>query len=372
MYEGTRVVDADGHLLEPTDVFEGRIDPKHLEHAPVVRRRDDGYAGMSFDGGAPPQGGDFGSGDAVVPGGINDPKMRSWDDGMPGGFDPHQRIADHDLEGIDAAVMFPTLGLFSSLVQGPEAQTAYCRALNDFYHEYCSAHPTRLFATALLPLADVDGAVAEVHRAAERGVVAMVARPNPDPFSKRQINDAAYEPIFAAAAEAGLPICFHEGVNPMIPFAGLDRCQNMFDWHCVSHPFEQMLALLGLVRAGVMERHPTLKFGFMESNCGWLPFWLDRLDSNWKQLSRMVPDCKMLPSEYFMRQCAIGAEADEHVIPAVIDLHPGVVLWASDYPHYDAEFPGAVKEMFEREDLTDAQRAEAMAGNADHFFGLQR
>jgi predicted TIM-barrel fold metal-dependent hydrolase len=145
----------------------------------------------------------------------------------------------------------------------------------------------------------------------------------------------------------------------------------MFDWHCVSHPFEQMLAFLGLVRAGVLERHPTLRFGFMESNCGWLPFWLDRLDSNWKQLHRMAPECRMLPSEYFMRQCAIGAESDERVIPAVVTLCPGVVLWASDYPHYDAEFPGAVKEMFERDDLTHQQKTAVMGANADRFFALR-
>jgi predicted TIM-barrel fold metal-dependent hydrolase len=369
MYDGTRVVDADGHLLEPTDVFEGRIDPRHLEQAPVIRRREDGYAGMSFAGNPPAQG-DFGSGDAVVPGGIREPRMRSWDDAMPGGFDPHQRVADHDLEGIDAAVMFPTLGLFAPLVPDPASQVEYCRALNDFYHEYCAAEPGRLFATAMLPLASVEGAVAEIERAAGRGVVALCARPNPDPFSGRQVGDPAHEPVFAAAAEAGLPLCFHEGVNPMIPFAGLDRCPAMFDWHCVSHPFEQMLALLGLVRAGVLERHPDLRVGFMESNCGWLPFWLDRLDSNWKQLHRMVPECKQLPSEYFARQCAIGAEADERVIPAVADLHPGTVLWASDYPHYDAEFPGAVKEMFERDDLSPAQKAAVMGANADRFFRL--
>ena len=73
-------------------------------------------------------------------------------------------------------------------------------------------------------------------------------------------------------------VAIHEGVNPLIPFAGLDRCQNMFDWHVVSHPFEQMLAMVTLIRAGVMERHPTLRFGFMESNCGWLPYWLEQID----------------------------------------------------------------------------------------------
>jgi uncharacterized protein len=109
----------------------------------------------------------------------------------------------------------------------------------------------------------------------------------------------------------------------------------------------------------------------MESNCGWQPYWLARMDSNWKALSRMVPEIRLLPSEYFARQCFITAEADEASIPVVAHMvHPGCMVWSSDYPHYDAEWPGAVEEMLERGDLSPDLKRAVLGGNAARWFRL--
>jgi predicted TIM-barrel fold metal-dependent hydrolase len=370
VYDGVLVVDSDGHLVEHSTVYDGRIDPRHLEHAPRVLRMEDGRQGFSFFG-MPPARGDFGPGDAITPGGLQQPRGLDWDEGQPGGFDPERRLADMDIEGIDAAVLFPTLGLFLSLVPEAEAAVAIARVLNDRALEYCGTDRARLFPVGVLPLKDVAAAVAELQRCAGAGFPAVVVRPNPDPHTQRRLDDPGHEPLWHAAAEAGLTLCVHEGVNPLLPFAGLDRCPTMFDWHCVSHPFEQMLAMLALMRAGVMERHPSLRFGFMEANCGWVPYWLERLDSNWHNLGSRAPEIRRPPSEYFQRQCAVTCEADEVATATVCEaVGDGHVMWASDYPHFDAEFPGAVKEMFERGDLSPERRARVMGANAVDFFRL--
>jgi predicted TIM-barrel fold metal-dependent hydrolase len=370
MRDGFAIVDADGHLAEPADVFDGRIDEKYLERAPRILRTEDGRQGMSFLGN-PPAVGMFGSGDAIVPGGIQDPQYRDWDDGDPGAFDPHARLREMDAEGVDVSVLFPTLGLFAPLVPEPDAEAAYCAVLNDFYAGYCSANPARLRGVAMLPLKDVGAAVREVRRAAERRFVAVCLRPNPDPHTRQQVADPRLEPLWATIEEAGMAACFHEGVNPILPFAGVERCTSMFDWHVVSHPFEQMLAMMTVIRAGVLERHPELRIGFMESNCGWLPYWLARMDSNWKALSRMVPEIRMRPSEYFARQCFITAEADEASIPIVAQMvGPDCMVWSSDYPHYDAEWPGAVEEMLARDDLTPDLKGAVLGGNAARWYRL--
>ena len=370
MRDGYRIIDADGHLAEPADVFDGRVDPALLERAPRVLRMPDGRQGMSFLG-HPPAVGAFGAGDAITPGGIQDPAYRDWDDGAPGAFDPVARLAEMDAEGVDVSVLFPTLGLFAPLVPEADAETAYCGALNDFYAEYCATDPARLKGVAMLPLKDIAAAVREVERAAERGFVAVCMRPNPDPHTGHQVADPRLEPVWSVIEETGLAACFHEGVNPILPFAGLDRCTSMYDWHVVSHPFEQMLAMMTVIRAGVLERHPDLRVGFMESNCGWVPYWLARMDSNWRALSRMVPEIKRLPSEYFARQCFVTAEADEMTIPVVAEMvSPDCIVWASDYPHYDAEWPGAVAEMIGRPDLTDELRRGVLAANAARWFRL--
>jgi uncharacterized protein len=371
MHDGHRVVDSDGHLLEPADVYDGKVDPRHLERAPRILRDEQGRQGFSMLGMPPFAGGDFGSGDAVTPQGLRRPAGRQWDEAQPGGFDPHARIRDMDTDGVDAAVLFPTLGLFNSLIPEAEAAVAIARCLNDHAAEYARPYPDRLFCVGVLPLKDVDASIAELQRVAGMGFPAVVVRPNPDPNTQRKLDDPAYEPLWSAAEEAHIVVAIHEGVNPLIPFAGLDRCQNMFDWHVVSHPFEQMLAMVTLIRAGVMERHPSLRFGFMESNCGWLPYWLERMDSNYKQIGWQAPEVKRPPSEYFQRQCAITCEADEEAVGAVADLvGDDRIMWASDYPHYDSEFPGAVQEMFERDSLTEERKVKIMASNADAFFRL--
>src|SRR4029450_6301384 len=102
--------------------------------------------------GNPPAVGMFGSGDAIVPGGIQNPEFRDWDDGVPGAFDPHARLEDMDAEGVDAAVLFPTLGLFAPLVPDAESEREYCRALNDFYAEYGPADPSPPHRVATLAL----------------------------------------------------------------------------------------------------------------------------------------------------------------------------------------------------------------------------
>ena len=80
--------------------------------------------------GMPPfAGGDFGSGDAVTPQGLRQPAGKQWDQAQPGGFDPHARIRDMDTDGVDAAVLFPTLGLFNSLI--PEAAAAVAALVDD-------------------------------------------------------------------------------------------------------------------------------------------------------------------------------------------------------------------------------------------------
>src|SRR5581483_362936 len=205
--DGLMIIDADGHLAEPAAVFEGRIDERHLELAPRILRTDDGRQGLSFLG-RPPAVGMFGSGDAIVPGGIQHPQYRDWDDGDPGAFDPRERLREMDAEGVDVSVLFPTLGLFAPLVPDPDAEAAYCMALNDFYAEFCSADPVRLRGVAMLPLKDVGAAVREVGRAAERGFVAVCLRPNPDPHTRQQVADARLEPVWHAIEEAGMAACF--------------------------------------------------------------------------------------------------------------------------------------------------------------------
>lgn len=101
---------------------------------------------------------------------------------------------------------------------------------------------------------------------------------------------------------------------------------------------EQMMAMLALIEGGVLERHPKLRVGFLEAGCGWLPYWLWRLDEEYKNHHWEVKDnVKMKPSEYFRRQCFISIEPEEPYLEQIIQYFGDNLLFGSDYPHVDHE-----------------------------------
>lgn len=330
-------VDADGHVVEPPSAWAGI--PEHQR--PLIERDAAGYEHVTVGGQeilAVPLG------TLARPGStFDDPgTFRPLEDALPGGSDPVARLVDMDSEGIDQAVLYPTIGLYAWAITDPSAAIAIARAYNDWLAGYCSAAPRRLFGAAMLPFQDPAAAAAELRRAVtELGFPAAFVRPNP--CLGRSLSDPAYDPVWDVAEELGVPIGIHEGSSVILPTLGSDRPFNPLILHAVSHSFEQMLACAQLIAFGVLDRHPGLRCVFLESSGGWVPFWLDRLDEQAESFGGFCPGMTLRPSEYFARQCAISFEVDEHTLPA---LTPFVgaerIVWGSDYPHHDATFPGAL------------------------------
>ena len=143
--------------------------------------------------------------------------------------------------------------------------------------------------------------------------------------------------------------------------------------HACSHPMEQMMAFLSLLEGGVLDRHPSLKVAFLEAGCGWLPYWLWRLDEvEYRHLAAELEGrARMPPSAYFRRQCLVGVEPDEPLIAQVIE-HVGAqaLMFGTDFPHLDHD-----------EDILEAVLAGwrhlpretlrlMLGGNAEAFYQL--
>jgi len=274
---------------------------------------------------------------------FDDPSsFRPLADALPGGSDPVARLRDMDSEGIDQAVLYPTIGLYFAVVEDPPTAVALAAAYNDWLAGYCAADPRRLFGAAMLPLQDPAASARELRRAVdELGLVAGFVRPNP--CLGRSLTDRAYDVVWEAAEELDVPIGLHEGSSVNVPTLASDRPFNPLVLHAVSHSFEAMLACAQLIAFGTLERHPALRLVFLESSGGWAPFWLERLDEQVKTFGAFCPDMALTPSEYFARQCAISFEVDEHTLPVLLPfVGQDRVVWGSDYPHHDATFPGAV------------------------------
>jgi uncharacterized protein len=122
----------------------------------------------------------------------------------------------------------------------------------------------------------------------------------------------------------------------------------------------------------VLEKFPRLKVAFLESGGGWICHWLDRLDSHYEKLGFLVPWLKMKPSDYFKRQCWISFDPDESTLKATVDvIGADNLMWASDYPHFDCTFPGAVKELKEHmEGLSEDAKRKVLGESAARLYRL--
>ncbi|HKA54110.1 MAG TPA: amidohydrolase, partial [Candidatus Binatia bacterium] len=154
------IIDADGHILEPRSVWEEYTEPAYRDRVIQIVRDTDGIDKMKINGEI--------RGDrnmaiaaACTPGGLSDPykaRTMSWDEITPGGYDPHVRVKDMDLEGIEVAFFYPSLWLIYGDLDDPKLAAAACRAYNNWVADFCKPYPHRFFGVAPLPLQDVDEA----------------------------------------------------------------------------------------------------------------------------------------------------------------------------------------------------------------------
>jgi predicted TIM-barrel fold metal-dependent hydrolase len=364
MSEAPIVVDADGHVVEPLTLWDQYVDDEFRARAPRFVLDEYGHPCTLFDG-------KVGMRAAMLltlgPSYDTSRFARS----RAGGWDPVARLADMDAEGIDVAVLFPSVSFFFPEMEDVRAQAALCHAYNNWLGDYCAAAPARLIGVAMLPLADVDASVRELERTATKlGFRGAFVRPNP--IAGRPIHHPSYDRLWECAAALQVAITVHEGLSDNLPTLGRDRFENAAIQHVLSHPFEQMAACAGLILTGTLERHPGLRVAFLESGAGWLPYWLHRMDAHFATWRELFPALRLKPSEYFRRQCVVSADPDEEAVASVVRLAGDECLvWASDYPHPDAHFPGAVAKTLQvLRDVPAPSRDRILAGNAARIYRL--
>jgi predicted TIM-barrel fold metal-dependent hydrolase len=349
------VIDADGHVSEPAETWEQYLPSEYHIYAPQRLRDEDGHHRNAVAGELLPY----------------IPQAPEWlRPGRPtGGFDPKARLVDMDSEGIDRSVLFPTVGLFFGGVANPAVEAVLCRAYNDWLADYCATDASRLVGVAMVAQGDIDSATAELRRAVGvHGFRGVMVRPNV--LHDRTLDHPDYEPLWATAEELGVTVSVHEGTTLNVAQSG-DRYETFAFRHACSHPHEQQMGMLSLICGGVLERHPDLRVVFLESGCGWVPAWLERLDEHMEHWRHTTIPLPLEPSEYFARQCFVSTEPDERMLPQVLELlGEDNVVFASDYPHPDGIFPGVVAALSDRDDLTDVAKIKILAQNPVRCFGL--
>lgn len=282
--------------------------------------------------------------------------------------DPKVQLADMDTEGIDVQVIYPTS---LSINADPDAAWAadWARAYNDWLSDFCATDRSRLKGVATIALHDVDVAIKEVRRAVEhKGHVAVMMPTN---VMDRDIGREEFWPFYAEVERLGIPLAVHGGINASTRVHG--RFDKFISIHTLSFPFECMLALTGLIFAGVTEKFPKMKIAVLEGCVGWLPFLMDRMDEEWeKQGWRDTPLLKRKPSEVLAsKNFWYSIEIEESTVPYIIErIGADRLLWASDYPHWDTSWPHSVQHFLSRTDISDADKRTILGDSPARLYTL--
>ncbi len=369
------VFSADGHILEPTDLFVAGL-PEHLRDRAVWEE-------------------DFEI-EPLTEGGVRDfrrlhsPSFEGWTvsrfrhyDGTPNTGDPERILDDMDLDGIDAQVMHPNLSLFGLFSDHHELSMAHARVYNHYLIERFTPYFARLFPTAPVPLTDVDDAVAEIERVAAagfRGILLPAIPPRP-------YHSPEFEPVWAATQAHGLHVFMHcatggvkvddpasttlktvmgmaaEVNKPMTSKLASQRMMTQ----CVYSAMVPQQIMIELIGGGVPERYPDLHFFLIEFNAHWLgslvgsmdkawvtgigqdaDWWLGywdqtRSDDDQPQMARMFRlnekwPYPLKPSDYVQRQFHVSFQDDPVALASRSITGLSTIVWGADYPHAEGTF----------------------------------
>ena len=334
------VIDADGHILEPPDLWEKYLEPKYRERAIRVVKNEAGLECLQYDGRLSQQafpgflaslGGMGRGGDELRPS-----AERTYLGSAPfGSMDAKERIELLDREGLAKAVLYPTLGiLWEAEVEDVELSQAYCRAYNRWIADFCRDTGGRLVPIAHLSLGDPAAAAEELERAVQDGCKGGFVAPFT--INRKPHGHPDNDVLFAKCQELDVPFAIHPTFEPR----GLNRAR----FHGMARmPLLGVMASLVLQQPlttffqyGTFDKFPKLRVVVLESGASWLGFWMDRMDSVYEvPLGRTIP-LRHKPSDYVRSQVWISGDPDEQATAHVIDyVGRDRFFWASDFPHPD-------------------------------------
>ena len=355
------VFSADSHIMEPPTLFLDGL-PAALKRHAIAARKD----------------GDFlitGTEDKVIyrlrvgqhrEKALGDNERRGIRE-IPG------RLEDMELEGIDAEICFPSLGLWLYCLDNADAEAASARLYNDWNDSFLGAHTDRFVRCGMLPVLDFGNCVTEIDYLASKGFTAAML-PAVTPPGLPKYNDERWDRVFAKGAEKGIVFVMHTGtglesvVVERGPGAGIINYTNQMT--------DAQQSVMYLVSGGVLDRNPGAKVAFIESGASWLVALAERMDEVAEAHANFVfPKLSRKPSEIIDDQVWASFQHDRACIAAAAAGLPGArnVMWGSDYPHAEGTFPISrriIDQLFDGITVSDAVRADILGLNAAKLFGI--
>ncbi len=384
MKDQLRFVDSDMHVMEPPDLFERYLDPKFKDRVSVRvgadGRPNRGPAGTILIDGEPTSDMDLqqyrkprSAGPTKVVSPLSGSRLQETDRldfAIGRNYNAEAQVMGMAIEGVDIAVLYPTMGLGLLGRNGiePQLSLAICQAYNNWIHEFCSYSPERLKFVAMLPMHDVHLACRELVRCVkELGAVGSFIRPNV--INARYWHSNYWDPLYSVHEELNVTWGFHEGVSALYSHMIELYGENRFYRHVAAHWIEMQQSLIAMIIGGVFEFHPKLRVAFLEAQNSWVPGLLSRIENDYPQYrDSHAPYLSLTPKEYFRRNCWAAVEGSEPEIEATAGLIGADRMCVStDYPHFDSNFPNVANNVLKNCSRDTA--AKILMGGA-HLYGF--
>lgn len=368
------LVSIDDHSIEPPDLYARHVPAKYLDQAPKIIRNDDGIDQWVFLGQATST--PFGM-TATVGWPQED---WGWEPGTftelrPGCFDIHNRVRDMDANGVLASMCFPTMAGFNARTfnEAADKNLSYVmlQAYNDWHiDEWCATYPGRFIPLGIVPMWDVDLAVAEVHRLAKKGCKAISFLEAPHSQGWPSYLSGHWDPMLEAIVDEDMVLCLHiggaYGLIQLAEEAPID--------HTIVIPTQvTMLTVQDLLFGPTFRKFPNLRVALSEGGIGWIPFYLERIDRHFTNQKWIGNDFGgKLPSEVFREHVLACFITDVAGLKARRDIGVDILAWECDYPHTDTTWPESPERIWEElveVGATDDEIHKITWENACRFFG---
>jgi uncharacterized protein len=367
-----RVISADSHVMEPADFWETRLDKRFRDRAPrvVPSQHGRGHFFVAPEINPFQVAGGFAAGRSGQE--LKEFMGKGYEAARPSGWDPAERLKDQDVDGVNAEVLYPTLGMPLFQLKDVELQQACFRVYNDWVAEFCGYEPKRLVGAGLVSLTDINQGIAELERCARLGLRGIMISGSPAlPY-----DDRLYDPFWQAASEHDVPLALHVITGSTKESTGgvsspAKRRGTPADFY-MGLIFEVQRSLTSIVIGGVLERFPKLKIVSAENDVGWLPHFMYRIDHAYDKFSAMLEPLPMRPSEYIRRQ-VWATFLDDPVGPATYHLFgESNYMWGSDFPHTDSTWPNS-RQVIQRDftGVPEAITRKIVFENAARFYRLE-
>ncbi|MBI3742894.1 MAG: amidohydrolase [Chloroflexi bacterium] len=376
-----QIIDADGHTIEPPDMWQRFMPKKYHDRIPRLAKDPMGGDAWEFQRGAPP----MPIGLVTTPGKTYEQFHwygSTYDTIHPGCFLGPDRIKAMDVDGVDATVLYPSQRTMKYFMNNEDDNfhQAGIEAYNNWLHdEYCATDHGRLVSLAQIANLGIEQSVSELRDAKRRGFSGVIISAWPSGAAKLSTDD---DPFWEAAEDAGIPVHIHVGVQTASrkeagsALRAANETGGKFGLPSLATMgggiagFSQTIA--DIIYSELLDRYPMLQLVGVEVGAGWVPCLLEHMDDHyWRNRHWVGSKLKMLPSEYFHRNWRITfirepfAVANRHAI--------GVknMMWSTDFPHHRCDWPYSrriIEEMFLKVPLPEKE--DIVCNNAKELYKL--